>query len=77
MQNWFDKILLLQKMGVRPPSSMTLTNLCEGRVAIPATNLMNHPLDHNSIFGGVVVARSVASRHRHSKDWNLTLDVTC
>jgi hypothetical protein len=38
---------------------------------------MNHPLDHNSVFGGVVVAGSLASRHLHNKDWNLALDATC
>jgi hypothetical protein len=47
--------------------------LSEGRVATPAANLTNHHLDHNSIFGGVVVAGSLATRHLHNKDWNLAL----
>jgi hypothetical protein len=42
--------------------------LGEGRVATPSANLTNHPLDHNSIFGGVIVAESLASRHLHNKD---------
>jgi hypothetical protein len=42
--------------------------LGEGRVATPAVNLTNHPLDHNSVFGGVIVTGSLASRHRHNKD---------
>jgi hypothetical protein len=50
--------------------------LGEGRVATPAANLMNHPLDHNSVFGGVIVAGSLASHHLHNKDWNLALDAT-
>jgi hypothetical protein len=29
---------------------------------------MNHPLNHNSVFGGVIVAGSLASRHLHNKD---------
>jgi hypothetical protein len=51
--------------------------LGEGRVATPAANLTNHPLDHNFIFRGVIVAGSLASHHRHNKDWNLALDATC
>jgi hypothetical protein len=50
--------------------------LGEGRVATPTANLMNHPLDHNSVFGGVIVAGSLASHHLHNKDWNLALDAT-
>jgi hypothetical protein len=49
-------------------------SLGEHRVATPAANLMNHPLDNNSVFGGVtVVVGSLASFHRHNKDWNLAL----
>jgi hypothetical protein len=47
--------------------------LGEGRVATPTANLMNHPLDHNSIFGGVIVTRSLSSRHLHNKNWNIAL----
>jgi hypothetical protein len=53
--------------------SIGVIGLDEGRVATPAANLMNHPLDHNSVFGGVVVASAIASRHLHNKDWNLAL----
>jgi hypothetical protein len=42
--------------------------LDEGRVATPAANLMNHPLDHNSVFGGVIVVGSLASHYLHNKD---------
>jgi hypothetical protein len=38
-----------------------------GRVATPTANLTNHALGHNSIFGGVVVTGSLASRHRPNK----------
>jgi hypothetical protein len=38
---------------------------------------MNHPLDHNSVFGGVIIVGALASRHLHDKDWNLALDATC
>jgi hypothetical protein len=42
--------------------------LGEARVATPTINLMNYPLDYNSVFGGVVIARSLASCHFHNKD---------
>jgi hypothetical protein len=48
-------------------------SLGEGRVATPASNLRNHPLDHNSICGGVIIVGSLASRHLHNKDWKLAL----
>jgi hypothetical protein len=53
--------------------SIRVIGLDEGKVATPAANLMNQPLDHNSVFGGVVVAGSLVSRHLHNKDWNLVL----
>jgi hypothetical protein len=43
-------------------------SLGDGRVATPAANLMNHPMDHNSVFGGVIVADALASCHLHNKD---------
>jgi hypothetical protein len=51
--------------------------LGEGMVATLVVNLTNHPLDHNSVFGGVIVVGSLASRHRHNKDWNLGFDAAC
>jgi hypothetical protein len=38
---------------------------------------MIHHLDHNSVFGGVIVTSSLASLHLHNMDWNLPLDATC
>jgi hypothetical protein len=46
-----------------------------GRVATPTAYLTNHPLDHDSIFGGVVV--DLLSRHLHNRDRNLGLDAAC
>jgi hypothetical protein len=50
-----------------------LIGLGEGKVATPAANLMNHPLDHNSVFGGVIIVGSLGSHHLHNMDWNLAL----
>jgi hypothetical protein len=46
-----------------------------GMVATPTAYLTNHPLDHDSIFGGVVV--DLLPRHLHNKDRNLALDDAC
>jgi hypothetical protein len=50
--------------------------LGEGWLATPVANLMNHPLDYNSVFAAVVIG-SLASHHLLNKDWNLPLDATC
>jgi hypothetical protein len=46
-----------------------------GRVATLTAHLTNHPLDHDSIFGGVVV--DLLRLHDHNKDRNLALDAAC
>jgi hypothetical protein len=53
-----------------------IIDLGEGRVVTFIANLMNHSLDHNTVFRGVIVG-SLASRHLHNKYCNLALDTTC
>jgi hypothetical protein len=49
-------------------------DLGEGKVASPTGYLTNHPLNRDSVFGGVV---GLLPRHLHKKDLNRTLDITC
>jgi hypothetical protein len=53
---------------------ITVISLGVGRVATPTADLTNLPLNHDSIFGGVVV--DLLSHHLH-KDRNLALDAAC
>jgi hypothetical protein len=46
-----------------------------GMVATPTPYLTNHPLDHDTIFGGVVV--DLLPCHLHNKDRNLALHAAC
>jgi hypothetical protein len=44
---------------------IAIIGLGEGRVASPAAYLTNHPLDYDSIFGGVI---GLLPHHIHNKD---------
>jgi hypothetical protein len=46
-----------------------------GMVATPTAYLTNHPLDNDTIFGGVVV--DLLPFHLHNRDRNLALHATC
>jgi hypothetical protein len=45
--------------------SIRVIGLGESRVSSPTTYLMNHPLDHDSVFVGVI---GHLSHHLHNKD---------
>jgi hypothetical protein len=63
------------RLHINQKRSIRVIGLGVGMVATPTAYLTNHPLDHDTIFGGVVV--DLLPCHLHNKDKNLALHAAC